>query len=199
MRAPAARVYDACMTPELTPEQAVAALRRGGVIACPTESVWGLSCDPFDEAAVARLLAIKQREVDKGLILAAAKQAQLDGLVDWNALPAGRREAVLASWPGPNTWIVPVTARVPRWITGAHEGVAVRVSAHSGLAALCAGFGGVLVSTSANPAGAPPPHTQAAIDPSLLAALDGVVPGATGGLARPTAIRDARTGAELRA
>lgn len=187
------------MPPHLSLEDAAAALRRGGVLACPTESVWGLSCDPFDEAAVLRLLAIKQRAVDKGLILAASALAHLDGLLDWDALPPARCNAVLDSWPGPNTWVVPATARVPRWITGAHAGVAVRISAHPLLAGLCAAFGGALVSTSANPAGAPPPRALEALDPALLAALDGVVPGATGGLDRPTTIRDAASGLELRA
>lgn len=173
-------------------------LRRGGVIAYPTEAVWGLGCDPFEQAAVLRLLALKRRAVDKGLILVAAAVAQLDGLVDWDALPAQRRDPVLAGWPGPHTWIVPATARVPHWITGDHHGVAVRVSAHPPVAALCNAFRGALVSTSANPAGAPAPKTLAECDPELLAALDGIAIGETGGLERPTAIRDARSGAVLR-
>lgn len=177
---------------------AIADLHRGGIIAYPTEAVWGLGCDPFDESAVARLLAIKQRPVDKGLILVAASLAQFDGLLDWDALPADRRDEVLASWPGPNTWIVPATARVPRWITGAHAGVAVRVSAHPTVVALCASFGGPLVSTSANPAGAEPPHRIEAFDPALRAAVDAIVGGDTGTSERPTPIRDARSGASLR-
>ena len=95
-------------------ENAVTALRRGGVVAYPTEAVWGLGCDPFNEIAVMRLLAIKQREIGKGLILVAGATAQLDGLLDWDPLPAARRDAVLASWPGPSTWIVPAMPRVPR-------------------------------------------------------------------------------------
>jgi L-threonylcarbamoyladenylate synthase len=178
---------------------AAALLRRGGVIAYPTEAVWGLGCDPFDEAAVMRLLALKQRQVDKGLILVAAALAQLDGLLDWNALPTDRSETVFASWPGPHTWIVPASGRVPHWITGAHDGVAVRVSAHPVVAALCNAFGGPLVSTSANPAGALPPTSLAGFDPALRAALDGIVAGDTGGLDRPTGIRDARSGTWLRA
>jgi L-threonylcarbamoyladenylate synthase len=185
--------------PQLSPTEAAAALRTGGVIAYPTEAVWGLGCDPFDEAAVLRLLAIKQRPVDKGLILIAASAAQLDGLADWDALPRERRDEVFASWPGPHTWIVPATARVPRWVTGVHDGVAMRVSAHPVVVALCEAFGGVVVSTSANPAGAPPPREVADIDPGLIAALDGCIPGDTGGLARPTPIRDARSGAAIRA
>ncbi|HEU6454836.1 MAG TPA: Sua5/YciO/YrdC/YwlC family protein, partial [Roseateles sp.] len=82
---------------------AVAALKAGGVIAYPTEAVWGLGCDPFDEAAVLRLLAIKQRPVEKGLILIAADQAQLQPLLDLAAVPETRLAEVLASWPGPNT------------------------------------------------------------------------------------------------
>lgn|SRR5690606_39526351 len=179
-------------------DAAVASLRGGGVIAYPTEAVWGLGCDPFDEAAVMRLLAIKRREIGKGLLLVAADPTQLEGLVDWKVLPGDRREAVLASWPGANTWVLPATARVPRWITGNHDGVAVRVSAHPLVAALCLGFGGPLVSTSANAAGEPPARSEAGLSAALRAAVDAVLPGATGGLERPTAIRDARTGAALR-
>ena len=176
----------------------VAALRRGGVVAYPTEGVWGLGCDPFDEAAVLRLLAIKQRPVDKGLILIAGDAAQLEGLVDWPALERAQRDAVDASWPGPNTWVVPVTARVPRWITGAHDTVAVRVSAHPDVVALCAAFGGALVSTSANLSGAPSVTARADLDPALLARVDAVAPGETGGRNAPSDIRDARSGALLR-
>ena len=176
---------------------ALAALRDGGVIAYPTEAVWGLGCDPFDQAAVLRLLAIKQRPVEKGLILVAASVDQFDGLLDWDALPAGRRAAVLHSWPGPHTWIVPASPRVPRWITGSHEGVAVRVSAHPVVIALCQAYG-PLVSTSANRSGQPPARRREALDPALCALVDATAEGETGDLAEPTAIRDARSGEVLR-
>lgn len=182
----------------LTPDEAARRLHRGGVIAYPTEAVWGLGCDPFNEAAVLRLLAIKQRDIGKGLILIAANRAQLDGLLDWNALPAGRHAEIEASWPGPNTWIVPVMPRVPRWITGVHSGVAVRISAHPVVAALCEAFGGPLVSTSANRAGEPSAFRRDELDPVLLAQLDGVVTGETGGRDAPSVIRDALSGAVLR-
>ena len=173
-------------------------LKHGGVIAYPTEAVWGVGCDPFDEAAVTRLLSIKQRPVDKGLILVAGTTGQFDGLLDWDALPTDRSEAVFASWPGPHTWIVPATGRVPHWITGAHDGVAVRVSAHPVVVALCAAFGTPLVSTSANPGGEAPAFTRMQLDPVLLEQLDGICEGETGGLAAATPIRDARTGTQLR-
>lgn len=180
-------------------DDAVAALRGGGVIAYPTEAVWGLGCDPFNETAVHRLLDIKQRPVEKGLILIAATKAQLDELVDWEALPDPIRDEVLAGWPGPHTWVVPATARVPRWVSGVHDSVAVRVSAHDPVIELCHGFGGPLVSTSANLTGAPPAFLRDQLDPRLLARLDGVAPGDTGGMTAPTAIRDARDGQVLRA
>jgi L-threonylcarbamoyladenylate synthase len=193
--------HEVTITPRmrnLSPDEAVEVIHDGGVIAYPTEAVWGLGCDPFDEAAVLRLLAIKQREVAKGLILVAARRAQFDGLLDWSALPPDRVAAVDASWPGPNTWIVPATSRVPRWITGAHMGVAVRVSDHPVVIALCEAFGAPLVSTSANLAGEPPAFSRVALDPQLLAQLDGVTEGETGGLSAPTAIRDALSGSVLR-
>ncbi|HUH90912.1 MAG TPA: Sua5/YciO/YrdC/YwlC family protein [Lysobacter sp.] len=185
------------LTPDLA--AAITVLRDGGVIAYPTEAVWGLGCDPFNEAAVLRLLDIKQRPVDKGLILIAGSLAQLDDLLDWEALPPSRRDAVLASWPGPNTWVIPATSRVPPTITGAHDSVAVRISAHPQVVALCGAFGGPLVSTSANLAGQPPAFHRDALDPALLARIDAIVEGETGGLATPTAIRDARSGETLRA
>ena len=182
----------------MTPIAAARVAQRGGVIAYPTEAVWGLGCDPFNEGAVTRLLVLKQRAVSKGLILIAGALDQFDGLLDWNALASGRSNAVVASWPGPHTWIVPASSRVPHWITGAHGGVAVRVSAHPAVIALCAAYGGPLVSTSANPAGVAPPRALADFDPALLAQLDAVVAGDVGALASPTEIRDARTGVVLR-
>ena len=185
--------------PVLDVATAAALLARGGVLAYPTEGVWGLGCDPFDEAAVLRLLDIKQRSVDKGVILIAGAVSQLDAIVDWTGLPAAARARVHDSWPGPNTWVVPARADVPAWITGAHDSVAVRVSAHADVAALCAAFGGALVSTSANLSGAPAVASRDALDPHLLARVDGVLEGETGGRTSPSTIRGALTGDVLRA
>ena len=181
------------------PPAAVAdVLRGGGVAAYPTEAVWGLGCDPRDRAAVLRLLALKRREVEKGLILVAADPGQLSPFAALDALPADALRQVLATWPGPHTWIVPAAAGAPAWITGAHDGIAVRVSAHPVVAALCRAFGGALVSTSANPAGAPPPRQLAQFDADVLAGVDAIAEGEVGPLANPTPIRDARSGARLR-
>lgn len=186
------------MAPLLSHAQAAAAMQGGGVIAYPTEGVWGLGCNPMDDAAVTRLLTIKQRDIAKGLILIAAHEVQLAPYVDLDALPATRLAEVRASWPGPNTWIVPAGKAAPAWITGAHRGIAVRVSAHPDVIALCNAFDGALVSTSANLAGQPAPSRHEELDPALLAGIDGVCEGETGGRAGPSMIRDALRGDVLR-
>jgi L-threonylcarbamoyladenylate synthase len=188
----------ASMATPLSIEDATERLQQGGVIAYPTEAVWGLGCDPFNERAVHRLLAIKQRPMEKGLILIAGDLDQLRPYLDLAALPSGRLEEVLASWPGPHTWVMPATERTPAWITGVHASMAVRVSSHPTVVALCRAFGGPLVSTSANLSGQPAPLQRAELDPLLLARVDGVSEGETGGLPRATPIRDARTGQQLR-
>jgi L-threonylcarbamoyladenylate synthase len=83
-------------------------------------------------------------------------------------------------------------------VTGTHAGIAVRVSAHPAVVALCAAFGGALVSTSANRAGQPAAHAIEQLDPRIVDGGDAVLEGETGGLDRPTEIRDARTGVALR-
>src|SRR5690606_32756593 len=118
--------------------------------ACPTEAVWGLGCDPWNGLAVDRLLALKQRPMKKGLILVAADISQFSELL--YDLPEDWQATLKASWPGPNTWLVPHRGRLPGWITGQHASVALRVTDHPLLAELCA-LTGPLVSTSANPSG----------------------------------------------
>jgi len=180
-------------------ESATPILHSGGIIAYPTEAVWGLGCDPANQQAVMRLLALKQRPIEKGLILVAADLAQLDGWARLDVLPDERRQAVLDTWPGPQTWILPAGERAPRWITGEHRGLAVRVSAHPVICALCRAFKQPVVSTSANVSGQPPPRQREDINPNLLAHIDALIEGQTGHLQQPTPIRDAASGRLLRA
>jgi len=179
-------------------ETAIPILHSGGIIAYPTEAVWGLGCDPANEQAVMRLLALKQRPVEKGLILVAADIAQLDGWARLDALPGERRQTVLDTWPGPQTWILPAGERAPHWITGVHSGIAMRISAHPVVAALCRAFEAPLVSTSANLSGESPPRRYQDIDPRLLKQIDALIEGQTGNLRQPTPIRDAASGRLLR-
>ncbi|MCL4106011.1 UNVERIFIED_CONTAM: hypothetical protein GTU68_058317 [Idotea baltica] len=176
--------------------QSLAALSCGGVIACPTEAVWGLSCDPFNRSAVAQLLALKRRRVAKGLILIAAHESQLDWLLE--GISDAQRARLTLSWPGPTTWLVPHCNKVPAWIHGDHETVAVRVSAHPTVSALCSAWGGVLTSTSANPAGCQPPQHSFQLRGYFGDQLDYIVPGSVGGADRPTTIKDLRSDQILR-
>ena len=105
---------------ELLLEPAVAALRRGGVVAYPTEAVYGLGCDPHDAAALARLFALKRRPPQQGVLLIAADFDQVRRYIALDQLPAAALERVRASWPGPHTWVVPRSAEVPEWIAGGH-------------------------------------------------------------------------------
>ena len=183
----------------LSLDDAAAVLHGGGVIAYPTEAVWGLGCDPFNANAVQRLLALKQRPATKGMIVIAAELEQVLPHLHWDALPAARREEVIASWPGPVTWLLPCRPDVPDWLRGEHDTLAVRITAHPVAAALCRVFDGAIVSTSANRAGEPPARRFDELSEYLLAGLDGHVAGKTGDLAKPTVIRDARSGDIVRA
>lgn len=181
------------MSRMLTVSEGAALMAKGGVVAYPTEAVFGLGCDPTNEEAVHRLLAIKQRPVEKGLILIAADYGQLLPYVNDGALPAARREAVMARWPGPTTWVMPAKQSVPDWVTGQFDTLAVRVTNHSVAADLCRAFGGPVVSTSANLTGEDPTRSAEEVLAALGDRIDGVVMGEVGGRKDPSMILDAMT------
>jgi L-threonylcarbamoyladenylate synthase len=175
------------------------ALRRGGVVAYPTEAVFGLGCDPRSRVAFEKLFALKQRPPTQGVLLIGADFDQVAPYIDLAATPHAALERVRASWPGPHTWILPRAAGVPEWIAGGHAGIALRVTAHATAAALCRAFGGALVSTSANPHGEPPARDAATVRRYFHDAVARVIDAPPGGQVRPTSIRDALTGAIIRA
>lgn len=176
--------------------QAVRALRTGGVIACATEGVWGLGCDPEQPAAVQRLLDLKGRDPKKGFILVAGEMTQFSSYLA--GLPAQIVARLRETWPGPVTWVVPVAEAGRPWISGKHASIALRVSAHPQLRALCLAFGGPLVSSSANPQGSRPARDALTVRRYFGAELDYILPGELGNRSRPSEIRDALSGAVLR-
>jgi L-threonylcarbamoyladenylate synthase len=176
--------------------EAVAALRTGGVIAYPTEAVFGLGCDPFDKAAATRLFALKQRPSAQGVLVIAAEFAQVEKFIGAATTDAIARAQM--TWPGPHTWIFPRSATTPEWLAGEHSGIAVRVTSHPLAAQLCKDFGGALVSTSANRHGAAPARSAAEVRAAFGDELAYILDGPTGGLERPTPIRDAMSGEVLR-
>ena len=170
-------------------------LDQGGVIAYPTEAVYGLGCLPGKRDAVYRLLLLKKRSISKGLILVAAFPEQLEKYICYP--DASVRNGVLATWPGPVTWLLPAKRETPDWIKGSHTTVAVRVSGHPVVRALCR-EAGALVSTSANPEHKLPARTLRKVVEYFGHSLDYIVPGEVGGLTGPTEIRDAVSGEIIR-
>lgn len=168
--------------------RAARVLRAGGVIAYPTEAIWGFGCDPLDGNAVQRLLQIKQRDVAKGLILVGACRAQLAPFAaplsdeDWAQLEASTAAA-------PQTWLVPAAENVPWWLTGGRSTIALRLSDYAPVTRLCDRFGGALVSTSANRAGAGACRIRLQVDRQFAAELDFRLPGEVGPAIRPSTIR----------
>ncbi|CBL43643.1 putative translation factor (SUA5) [gamma proteobacterium HdN1] len=182
--------------------QAVKILHEGGVIACPTEAVWGLSCDPFNPMAVQRILDLKQRDPSKGLLLVAANEQAIAPLLAH--LAPVLLERLRAHWPGPFTFLIPDPQNwVPPYVKGNHPHVAVRISAHPLVHRLCEAFGGPLVSTSANQQGAPPARSETDLR-NWLNTLENtadrphILPGSTGGQTNPTRIIDLMSGETVR-
>jgi L-threonylcarbamoyladenylate synthase len=174
---------------------ALRALRQGQLVAHPTEGVYGLACRARDATAVARLLRLKGRSAAKGFVVIAASLDDLQGWVEAPSGPLGHE--VLASWPGPHTWLLPACPDLPGWLTGGRPTLAVRVTAHP-LAAALAAAEGPLVSTSANPSGRPSAMSAMMVRRYFPDAGLVIVPGRLGNLGHPTSIRDGRDGRWIR-
>lgn len=169
-------------------------LLRGGVIVYPTEGVFGLGCLPDDLGAVQRVVGMKRRDANKGLILIAACAEQLDG---WMSLPAGK------SLPAPDpdhpiTWIVPPGPLVDPLLRGQHAGIAVRLTTNPVARALCEAVDSPIVSTSANVSGKPPARNRYVLRRQFAHRVDYVVPGDCGPASGPSEIRDLATGKIIR-
>jgi len=174
---------------------AARAVEAGGVIAYPTETVFGLGCNPWHRDAVARILQLKRRPRGKGLIVVAASMAQLRSLVRLD--DTVRIREITASWPGPVTWVLPARRGTPAWLTGGRNTLAVRVSPHPVVRRLCERCG-PLVSTSANPSRGRPAGSTQAVRNYFGCRLDFILPGRTDTKVGPSEIRDGLSGATLR-
>lgn len=170
-------------------------LKQGGVIAYPTESCYGLGCDPRNRRAVMRLLRLKGRPQRKGLILIGANFSQLQPYAA--PLSAEQWRRVAPFWPGPITWLLPAARMTPAWLRGSHKSIAVRVTAHPLAARLCHAVNMPLVSTSANSTRQKPARTYAACVKNFGKGVL-VVPGLIGKRRQPSTIMDLMTGAVIR-
>lgn len=175
--------------------QATQKVHQGQVIAYPTEAVYGLGCDPLNEEAVLNLLALKKRPVEKGLILIASSIEQLEPYLQLNDEII---EKVQPTWPGPVTWIIPCQPWVPKWLTGEHSSLAVRITAHPIAKQLCESYGEPLVSTSANTSTKPPAISPWQVHKRLNSKNVFILPGQVGRLKQVTPIYDVMSEQKLR-
>ncbi|KZE33265.1 L-threonylcarbamoyladenylate synthase [Crenobacter luteus] len=174
--------------------RARARLKAGGVIAYPTESCYGLGCNPLDARALRRVIALKGRPNHKGLIVIAASLEQLRPLVA--PLSADDEARLMARWPGPVTFLLPASRRVLPLLRGRHKTLAVRIPDHDGARHLAAALG-PLVSTSANPAGQVSLKSARACRATFGERLL-TLPGRVGGRRSPSTIIDFASGRVLR-
>ena len=174
---------------------AARAIDKGGVIAYPTEAVFGLGCSPWNFAAIDRLAWLKRRPKSKGFIVVAASAPQLKRIVDFSRLD--NLAEILDTWPGPFTWVMPALPPVPQAIRGDNGEIAVRVSAHPVVQHLCR-ICGPIISTSANPASNRPARSEQAVRKYFGDDLDYILPGKLGSESTPTEIRHALSGRVIR-
>lgn len=140
-------------------------VQQGNLLAYPTEAVWGIGCDPFNQQAVEQILAIKNRPLEKGMIVIAPSIASIQPFLQY--LPQERQQTILSSWRKVDnqaiTWLFPIPQdlpiKIPDWVTGGRDSLAIRVIAHPTIGKLCQKLispqnpYGFLISTSCNPSG----------------------------------------------
>ncbi|MCF1427869.1 MAG: threonylcarbamoyl-AMP synthase [Shewanella sp.] len=183
---------------QLHPSDANNVIQQGCVIAYPTEAVYGLGCDPDNDAAIEKLLQIKQRSWQKGLILVAANMQQLAPYVDFSCLSSEQLQRTEVKWPGPFTFVMPAFPQTSTMLRGQFDSIAVRVSAHPVVRELCEAIGKPLVSTSANLAGEEPALHAETILSDFADQVDALILGELGLQRQPSTIIDAISGQVLR-
>ena len=171
---------------------------QGGLIAYPTEAVFGIGCDPDNEEALQRLLMLKKRPVDKGLILLAANYSQLLPYIDDSKIPQDKRFTVISRWPDGITQLVPKNEKLSPLLSGQFDTIAVRLTSQPDVVALCKQTNKPIVSTSANLSGQAPAKTWQDLSPELVEQLDCIVKGSTLGHSTPSKIINALTGEIIR-
>jgi L-threonylcarbamoyladenylate synthase len=184
------------MTSWLRIDQAARTILAGGVVAYPTEAVYGIGCLPHNEQGLRRILRLKRRDARRGLIVVAADIGQLENLAQFP--DAVSTDRLLPGWPGPVTYVVPAGCSASPLLTGGRATIAVRISDHPIVRRLCLRTGSALVSTSANFSGHPPALSALGVRRTIGPEIDLVLAGPLGNQQKPTEIRDLETGNILR-
>lgn len=167
---------------------------QGGVFAYPTEAVFGLGCDPDNEAAVLKILQFKNRPVNKGLILVASDFSQVE-----HYLKPLTKEQTQYTQPSATSYIFPALESAPKWITGDFGSIAIRISKFPAVCDLCNALESAIVSTSANLSGQKPARTSEEVESVFGNQIDALLTGEVGNALKPSTIRDSLTGKILRA
>lgn len=162
-------------------------IHAGNIIAYPTESVIGLGCDPLNEHAVNKILTMKHRSIDKGLIIIAGNIEQLLPFIQVNQKQFEKLNQPRAN---PTTWLVQASAYAPFWVTGNHQKIAVRITNNLAVQQLCNITGQPLISTSANVGGHKPARTLLRTKQYFADLVDYYLPGTIDGYDKPSEIRD---------
>lgn len=183
------------MIPAVKYHSTLQALTAGQLIAYPTEAVWGLGCDPWNESSVNKLLELKQRDWRKGMIVVFSNYQQIAPIIE--QLSNEQRQKLDDYWPGPNTLLIKHGGFFPDWVTGQRDKIALRFSAHPGVQKLCQ-LAGPIVSTSANLSGKPPCRHRWQVLSHFQHKVAAIAPGRCGTLAQPTSIMDLETGQKIR-
>ena len=181
----------------LDPQTAAAKIRAGDVIAYPTEAVFGLGCDPNNESALRKLLALKGRPESAGFVLIASSFEQLKPWV--GPVDDAQLAVAMATWPGPVTWLFPRAEHVSNLVAGEHPTIAVRITSHSPSRELCDACDSALISSSANHSAAEPARSAGEVEDYFSHYLGGILTGPLGGAENPSEIRDLATGRVIRA
>lgn len=175
------------------PQDLINTFQSGGVIAYPTEAIYGFGCDPANEQAVLKLLSIKKRSIDKGLILVASHFSQVE-----KYLKPVSEENQKFTLPSETTYIFPALDTAPKWLTGSFDSLAIRISKHPLVSELCSTFDSALVSTSANYSGEDPAKTSNEVAVIFKDTIDGILDGEVGNASKPSTIFDIATGKVVR-
>jgi L-threonylcarbamoyladenylate synthase len=179
------------------PEELVDIILQGGIIAYPTEAVFGLGCLANNEASLQRLLSLKKRSADKGLILIASQIEQLAPYIQ--PLKPEQIEKILKVHDNATTWLVPATLTTSPLLTGKHQTLAVRITSHPPIRQLCQQLDQPLVSTSANLSHQPAALTTQKVKEYFQEDIDGILDAPIGFQPTPSMIIDLKTGRIIRA
>jgi len=181
--------------PDIAFDRCGEVIRSGGVLAYPTDTLYGLGVDPRDPRAVQRLFALKGRQADQPILLLLPDAGAVK---DWAAAVTPQAERLMQRfWPGPLTLVFTAQAGVARELTAGTGTIGLRVPGSAITRQLLAFLGTALTGTSANRSGAKDPETAAQVLETLGAGVDLVLDGGRTAGARPSTVVDVRTDTPL--